>query len=238
MARFVQASDGASLWTCASGSGSGVLLSSGGPGCCDYMEPVASMIDDLATVVRWEQRGCGRSASVGPFDLDRAILDMEEIRRAFGFDRWAVGGHSWGANLSLAYALRHPQHVPSVICMAGTGFQNDRSWHAAYEAGRTERPERLPDFLYPYNPEVNREGNRSWREAAKHPDLLRKAAEYQGRVLFVCAEKDIRPSWPVEQLAQLMPNALIRFIEGAEHFMQLTHAGELALVLRTFLLSA
>ena len=41
--------DGGSLWTCESGPDDvpAVLLCSGGPGCCDYLEPVAKMIDNI-----------------------------------------------------------------------------------------------------------------------------------------------------------------------------------------------
>ena len=38
--RFVQ-SDGARLWSTASGSGPPVICFNGGPGCDDYLEPVA-----------------------------------------------------------------------------------------------------------------------------------------------------------------------------------------------------
>ncbi|WP_242066336.1 alpha/beta fold hydrolase [Brevibacillus laterosporus] len=50
-----------SLWTKREGGGIPILLCSGGPGCCDYLEPVADMLSDLAQVIRFDQRGCGRS---------------------------------------------------------------------------------------------------------------------------------------------------------------------------------
>jgi len=62
--------NGARLWVASSGLGTPVMLSNGGPGCCDYLAPVTAMIDDRALVHRWEQRGCGRSSADGPFDLE------------------------------------------------------------------------------------------------------------------------------------------------------------------------
>ena len=39
-------SDGAQLWTLVQGQGVPVVLCNGGPGCCDYLAPVAAMLDD------------------------------------------------------------------------------------------------------------------------------------------------------------------------------------------------
>ena len=57
--RFVD-SDGPRLWTVSQGVGHPVILCNGGAGCCDYLGPLAAMIDDLCRVIRFEQRGCGR----------------------------------------------------------------------------------------------------------------------------------------------------------------------------------
>ncbi len=32
------------------------MMYNGGPGCCDYWGPVAAMMDDVAQVIRYEQR--------------------------------------------------------------------------------------------------------------------------------------------------------------------------------------
>ena len=52
---------GLRLWTIVQGRGVPVVLCSGGPGCCDYLSPIAGMLDDLCQVVRFDRRGCGRS---------------------------------------------------------------------------------------------------------------------------------------------------------------------------------
>jgi hypothetical protein len=41
-------SDDAQLWTVAQGHGVPLVLCNGGPGCCDYLAPVAGMLDDIA----------------------------------------------------------------------------------------------------------------------------------------------------------------------------------------------
>src|SRR5687767_6263321 len=57
------------LWVADAGEGHPVLLCNGGPGCCDYLGPVAEMIDDMARVIRFEPRGCGQSDPTGPYDV-------------------------------------------------------------------------------------------------------------------------------------------------------------------------
>jgi proline iminopeptidase len=118
----VSISDG-SLWTCTSGQGGvGLLLCHGGPGMSDNLSPVAAMVDDLVVVHRFDQRACGLSsgASTGQ-SLESAIGDIERLREHWGYDRWIVGGHSWGAALSLFYSLMHPDRVWGIVYLSGVG---------------------------------------------------------------------------------------------------------------------
>ena len=74
-------SDGARLWTIAQGSGVPIVLCKGGPGCCDYLAPVAAMLNDLAQVIRFEARGCGRSDGQPPYTIETCLADLEAIRQ-------------------------------------------------------------------------------------------------------------------------------------------------------------
>jgi pimeloyl-ACP methyl ester carboxylesterase len=51
----------------------------------------------------------------------------------------------------------------------------------------------------------------------------------------MCAQKDIRPNWPAMQIQALMPNAELAIIEGAAHYIWLTHDDEMRKKLRSFL---
>jgi len=179
------------------------------------------------TVIRWEQRGCGRSCSEGPYDLETALNDIESIRAAYGFDRISIGGHSWGADLSLAYALEHTDRVYSLLYISGTGVQNDREWKEAYENGVGTELDPVPEFEFPWNLEVNKQGVASWRRYIKRPDLLRRVSESTIPGLFIYGERDIRPSWPAEQVARLMRSAEFLLIPKAPHCIWLTHESEL-----------
>lgn len=227
-------SNGVKIWTTRTGTaGVPVLLCNGGAGCSDYLEPVSYLIDDIADVIRFEQRGCGRSDAVPPYDIETCLIDLENIRSYYNLKKWIAGGHSWGADLALIYALEHPSRVSALICISGGRMHNDREWHAEYE--RKKHLERLPEFKYPTNRDVNRQINQSWRQYIQQPDLLRRISKLKMPALFVYGDNDIRPSWPVEQLANLMPNARFEMIAGAEHVIWFTHESELKSLLQDFL---
>ena len=164
--------DNVSLWTISQGHGPPVMLCNGGPGYCDYLEPVADMIDDLVRVHRWEQRACGRSAAVPPYDHATCLTDLDALRDYFGYDRWIIGGHSWGANLALDYATTYPHRVLALIYLAGTGITED--WRPAFQQAKQARTEPLPVFAYPLNEEVYQEGQRSRLDYLKHPRLAER----------------------------------------------------------------
>ena len=129
--------DGSSLWLTARGSGPPLLLLHGGPGLWSDFDAVTATVEGLATVATFDQRGCGRSKGEGPYTLDGAIADIEAVRDHLGFDRWTVGGHSWGAALALAYALAHPERTSALLYISGTGVAMD--WRTEYRAERARR---------------------------------------------------------------------------------------------------
>ena len=121
---MIRLRDGAELWTAVTGTGPPVVCLHGGPGLWDYLAPLAALIDDTFTVVRFDQRGCGRSTGGGPFTIIQAVDDMEQVRAALGFGQWAVAGHSWGAELALRYAARHQARTTAVAYISGVGAGN------------------------------------------------------------------------------------------------------------------
>ena len=111
-----------------------MVLCHGGPGGYDYLSPISDMVSDLCQVIRYDQRGSGRSQPVGPYDVSTFVEDLEGLRRHFNFERWVVGGHSWGAGLALAYAVRFPARTLAILHIAGTGI--DARWHDEYRENR------------------------------------------------------------------------------------------------------
>jgi proline iminopeptidase len=227
-------SQGVRLWTISEGNGIPVVLCNGGPGCCDYLAPVAAMVDDLAQVIQFEASGCGRSDPLPAYTVQTSLADLEAVRQHSGVERWIVGGHSAGADLALAYTLAYPERVLGFICIAGGRIHNDREWHRIYSERRDQGLETLPAFDYPPNLEVNAQVNRSWKVYIQRPSLLNEIAHLDRPALFLYGDQDIRPSWPIEQVAQLLPNASFQMIAGADHHIWVTHAEELQAPLRHF----
>jgi len=130
------------------------------------------------------------------YDIESCVADLETIRNYYNVENWIIGGHSWGADLALLYALEHSSRVAGLMCIASGRMHDDREWHAEYKKRRTKEGEYLPEFLYPPNPKVNRQVNASWKRYIKQPDLLLRISKLQIPALFVYGERDIRPSWP------------------------------------------
>ena len=140
---MVRLRDGSELWTAVSGTGPPVVLLHGGPGLWDYLAPLAAMLDDVFTVARFDQRGCGRSPAYGgPFTIEQAVDDLDKVREGLGFDRWAVAGHSWGAELALRYAARHPDRTTAIAYVSGVGAGNGYRDAFAAEQDRRLGPDR------------------------------------------------------------------------------------------------
>ncbi len=154
-----------------------------------------------------------------PHILAVAVRDLEDLRQALGLDRWVVLGHSWGADLALAYSLAHCESVASIVSFAGTGIQNDRDWHAAYEARLSEEPH----GDYQQSQGVHRQLIDEWRDFIKTPDLLARLAALQTPITFLHSANDIRPGWPAQQLANLVPRGRYLELAGAPHEAWLTH---------------
>ncbi|MFJ6659346.1 alpha/beta fold hydrolase [Streptomyces sp. NPDC091377] len=140
-ATTVLTDDGVRLWAARSGHGDQPLvLCHGGPGLWDMFGGLADSLADLATLIRWDQRGCGRSERcAGPWTTERFVADLDAVRRHFGLERTALLGHSWGARLALSYTLAHPERVSALVYVAGTGIGPNRDWWPGYRANLAAR---------------------------------------------------------------------------------------------------
>ncbi len=126
--------NGVSLWTATQGNGPPVVLCHGGPGAYDNLEPVAAMLDDLAAIHRYDQRGGGRSQDKDPYDVATFVADLDALRAYWGYETWTVIGHSWGAMLALLYAIERPRRISRLAYISGTGI--DPAWHQEYRRNR------------------------------------------------------------------------------------------------------
>ena len=76
--------------------------------------------------VAYDQRGHGRSAKPSSgYGFEHTTADAAAVIRATGLGRPIVVGHSWGANVALELAVRHPRLVSGAILLDG-GFSSMR----------------------------------------------------------------------------------------------------------------
>ncbi len=90
----------------------------------DWRSPVwrhfLEELGELATVVRYDERGFGLSDwSISDFSLDARVADLEAIIDALGFERFAMLGMSGGAPVAISYAARHPGRVSRFALYGG-----------------------------------------------------------------------------------------------------------------------
>jgi proline iminopeptidase len=127
-----------------------LVLLHGGPGGHDQLGPVADMLDDLVRVHRYEQRGSGRSTGDPPYTVKRWLDDLERLRMLWGHDEWIIAGHSFGAELALAYAAAFPKRARAVIYMSCLpAVSAGRHGNEEFRANRAARiPEALRDRFF------------------------------------------------------------------------------------------
>jgi pimeloyl-ACP methyl ester carboxylesterase len=89
-------------------------------------------------VVTVDLRGHGRSTKVdGPYDVPTVADDLDALIRALGLERPIVAGQSWGGNVVLELAARHPDAVRGIVCVDGGWLEPSRAfadWDACREA--------------------------------------------------------------------------------------------------------
>jgi pimeloyl-ACP methyl ester carboxylesterase len=100
--------------------------------------PNLAALAKVATPVVVELLGHGRSAAPADpaaYSVAAYIARFEALRDELGIERWAVCGQSFGAGLTMNYALAHPARVSAQV------FTNSNS--ALREIGPTPPPEQL-----------------------------------------------------------------------------------------------
>jgi proline iminopeptidase len=126
------------------GAGRPLLVLHGGPGLdhhefADYLDPLA----DDHRLVLVDQRAQGRSAPADPstWSLGQMAADVTSLARALGFDDYAVLGHSYGAFVTLQWAIDFPDEPgPAIV---SSGVPHSRWLDRVQDALRTFEPVEL-----------------------------------------------------------------------------------------------
>lgn len=179
------------------------------------------MVEDAAFVVRYDQRGGGRSAEVGPpYDVATFLEDLEEIRSELEIESWVVGGHSWGALLALLYCLEHPDRAVGLLYLAGPGLKP-----ALREEAWSERMSRLT--------ESERRELEDGTASAQRRLSLRWATDFAHRDNCPNFEREPLYRWPInEEVNRALGGELTQLLDGREPRVRLAKLGVPAIVVR------
>lgn len=121
--------NGAKLWTVSVGTGAPVFLIAGGPGGAHLGMRGFDTLASTHRLIYYDAFGRGKSdtaKNVKEYTIQRDIDDLEGLRKAMGFEKIIVLGHSYGSGVAQGYALKYPQHVSHLILSAP--FHSHAMW--------------------------------------------------------------------------------------------------------------
>ena len=105
------------------GDGTPLVLINGGPGGThNGFHPSFSRARGFAKVIYYDQRGCGLS-DYEPgegYSVEQAVVDLENLRKALGVEKWIVLGHSYGGVLAQSYCVAYPNSTAGLILVAAS----------------------------------------------------------------------------------------------------------------------
>jgi pimeloyl-ACP methyl ester carboxylesterase len=176
-------------------------------------------LDDGARVLRYDRRGYGRSTPHdGPFGIDEQVADLVAVldgRPAVVF------GHSYGGNVALALADRHPALVRAVGV-----YESPLPWLAWWPtttaggqaaAGEDDPAAAAERFMR------RMVGDEKW---ARLPQRTRAARRAEG-VTMVGELADLQRAAPWDPARIRVPAVAMRGSAGNEHHLRSTaHLGE------------
>ncbi|MBI5274683.1 MAG: alpha/beta fold hydrolase [Chlamydiales bacterium] len=112
-------SDHSNLFCKTMGKGNPLIVIHGGPGLTqDYLLPYLDKLAENNFVIFYDQRGCGLSIgeiSTSTINMTSFINDLENIRKAFHFEKISILGHSWGGFVAASYTIAHPESIDKLI---------------------------------------------------------------------------------------------------------------------------
>lgn len=109
----------ASIYCQKIGEGAPLFILHGGPGLSQgYLFEELSPLAEDRTCLFFDQRYCGNSTGELQMEFltpERFVDDIESLRKALGFEKISLFGHSWGGYLAMRYAIAYPENVNTLI---------------------------------------------------------------------------------------------------------------------------
>jgi pimeloyl-ACP methyl ester carboxylesterase len=199
----------------------------------------------MGRLIRFDKRGTGMSdRPAGVPDLEMRMHDVLAVMDAVGSERAVVCGYSEGGPMAVLLAATHPERVASLVLY---GSYARRTWAEDYPWADTEEAylERLSRLASDWDweadllrrcPSGDRAMQRWWThrmQAAATPSTIRALSKMNALVdvrdllptvgvpTLVLHRRDdgLIPVADAHYLAENIPDATLRVLEGADHFV-------------------
>jgi pimeloyl-ACP methyl ester carboxylesterase len=204
-------------------------------------EVVPLLQEDLDLILP-DVRGFGQSdAPETPYTLDDLAEDLAALLTHLGLERVAVGGHSMGGYIALAFARRHPARVSALALIASQAAADtperragryqtaEQIRHQGVEPVATTMSERLvahPDWR-PRLQDLIRQQRPAGligalRAMAERPDALHQLAQCPCPVLLIHGQADtLIPIERAREIKARLPQAHLVEIPAVAHMPML-----------------
>jgi 3-oxoadipate enol-lactonase len=193
-------------------------------------------------VVLYDCRGMWQSEHPpGPYSMDRHADDLAALLDGLGVDRAHIGGISYGGEVSMAFALRHPERTRSLVVSSSVS-EIDAMMRAVVatwqEAVERDDPGMLLRVTLPWNfsarwlaanPEAVRQAAERYRlldlpalgrliDAFLALDLTARLPEIDVPALVIVGEDDVlKPRRSAEVIAAGIPDSHLAVVPAAGH---------------------
>jgi|SRR6185312_2333259 len=138
--------NGAKLWVETEGHGDPLFLISGGPGGAHTGLHSFDKLQDSSTLIFIDNFGRGKSDTakdIKEYSISRDVEDIEGIRKALGYDKINILGHSYGSVVAQLYAIKYGDHVKHLII--ADGFFSGKMWQENDDNSNHEIQENYPE---------------------------------------------------------------------------------------------
>lgn len=158
---------------CGNPKGKPCVILHGGPG--GAINPTMRRFFDPTKwrMALFDQRGCGKSRPNASLDDNTTwslIEDIERLREHLGVEKWCVFGGSWGSTLALAYAIKHPDRVESLV-LRGIFLVTERELRWFYQDGASMLfPDAWARFCAPIPPAERGDMMAAYHKRLTSPD--------------------------------------------------------------------
>lgn len=217
----------------------------------EYLRPEFDELSDVAKIIYYDQRGCGKSEVTDSYAWQEHVKDLKRVINTLSQGKKVIlAASSWGSLLAMIYAYTHPEDIEGLILSGtvewpGEGV-NVRDYKPStnrdmvpYIERRKSADQRLipvqtgdtisgPQFIA-----VHKEYEIRWGPGQFEPihsfvtapvlDSLRKIT--MPVLIFNAAREKCTYDWG-ERYGKIFPKAELFPIQGAWHSPWFTHPGE------------